>query len=47
MGNLTEHNFFKGRSSDGLKIIWKKMLTISGQKGNANKNHTNIPSHSC
>jgi hypothetical protein len=25
----------------------KKMLTIPGHKGNANQNHTKIPSHSC
>jgi hypothetical protein len=25
----------------------KKMLTISGHKGNANQNHTKIPLHSC
>jgi hypothetical protein len=25
----------------------EKMLTIPGHKGNANQNHTKIPSHSC
>jgi hypothetical protein len=25
----------------------KKMLTISGHKGNANQNHTKIPPHPC
>jgi hypothetical protein len=29
------------------KKYMKKMLTISGQKGNANQNHTKIPPHPC
>jgi hypothetical protein len=29
------------------KKTHKKMLTISGHKGNANQNHTKIPHHPC
>jgi hypothetical protein len=35
-----------GRNSNGQKTH-EKMLTISGHKGNANQNHTMIPSHPC
>jgi hypothetical protein len=40
------NNFFKRRNSNGQKTH-EKMLTISGHKGNANQNHTNIPPHPC
>jgi hypothetical protein len=44
VGNWTKQNFFKGQMA---KKNMKKMLTISGYKGNANQNHTKIPPHSC
>jgi hypothetical protein len=39
-------SFPKNRNSNGQKTH-EKMLTISGHKGNANQNHTKIPSHPC
>jgi hypothetical protein len=38
--------FLKRRNSNGQKTH-EKMLTISSHKGNANQNHTKIPSHPC
>jgi hypothetical protein len=46
MDNWTKQNFFKRRNSNCQKTH-EKMLTISGCKGNANQNHTKIPSHPC
>jgi hypothetical protein len=45
MGNRTKQNFFKGRNPNGEKTD-EKMLIIPGHKGNANQNHSKIPSHS-
>jgi hypothetical protein len=49
MGNLTKHNIYKRRNSNGKKKkkTHEKMLAISGHKGNANQNHTKILPHPC
>jgi hypothetical protein len=40
-------NFFKRKNLNGKIKTHEKMFTIPGHKGNANQNHTKIPSHSC
>jgi hypothetical protein len=44
MGNWIKQNFLKRRNSNGKKNV-KKMLNISGHKGNANQNHSKMPPH--
>jgi hypothetical protein len=46
MDNWTKQNFSK-EEVQMAKKTHEKMLTIPGHKGNANQNHTKIPSHSC
>jgi hypothetical protein len=44
VGNRTKQIFFKGRNPNGQQAH-EKMLTIPDHKGNANQNHTKIPSY--
>jgi hypothetical protein len=43
----TDLKFFKGRSPNGQKKHMKKMITIPGNKENANQNQTKFLPHSC
>jgi hypothetical protein len=42
----TKQNFFKKRNSSGQKTH-EKMLIFSSHQGNANQNHTKIPTNLC
>jgi hypothetical protein len=44
VGNWSRQNFFK-EEVQMVKKTHEKMLTIPGHKGNANQNHTKIPTH--
>ena len=46
MGRGSEHTFYQGRHLDGQQAH-EKLLSITNQQGNANKNHNKISTHTC
>ena len=46
MGRGLEEAFFQRRHRDGQQTH-EKMLNVANYQGNANQNHSEIPSYSC